>query len=52
MKLLTRHKTLYENEFSKGVKAGLDSAIAYIKLLIDKGEIMSPNPLESRDVNT
>lgn len=52
MKLLTRHKTLYENEFSKGVKAGLDSAIAYIKLLIDKGEIMSPNSLESRDVNT
>lgn len=59
VKLLIRHKTLYENEFGKydndyayGVKAGLNSAIAYIKLLIDKGEIMSPNSLESRDVNT
>ena len=58
VKLLIRHKALYENEFGKygndyahGVQVGLNSAMTYIKLLVDKGEIMSPNSLESRDVN-
>ena len=60
--LLIRHliklKTLYEKSFYEdgiehdyGVKVGLDSAIDYIELLIDEGEIMMSNPLESRDVN-
>ena len=56
---LIERKTLYEQDLHRrnkeyyyyGVKVGLDFAIDYIELLIDRGEIMMPNPLEGRDVN-
>ena len=59
MEFLDKRKAVYTYDFKQhddkyyvGVIVGLDIAIGQIEKLIGEGHIMSPNPLESWDVNT